>query len=233
MLGVLRPGDAAVDVGAFNGGYAYWMRSAVGDGGTVLAFEPQPEAAAQLRRYVSAFAWTNVTVVECAMSVQPGERTLLVPGEGPSPGASLVGASLPPRPRGYTVRVDTLDLALAAHAPASRVRLLKCDVEGHELEVFRGAERMLREHRPSILFECEARHLRGVTMHDVFAHLADLGYRGTFYWRGATMDVAHFDVRVHQVEGRRPYANNFAFVPVVADRVISGQSSSDRTTGET
>lgn len=216
MLGVLHPGDLAVDVGAFKGGYAYWMRHAVGGDGAVLAFEPQPEAVSQLRRYVSAFAWTNVTVVECALSAEPGERTLMVPGDGPSPGASLVGASLPPEPRGYAVAVDTLDRALAVHAPESRVRLLKCDVEGNELDVFRGAEQMLREHRPSVLFECEARHLRGVTMHEVFAHLAERGYRGTFFWRGTTMDVAHFDTRVHQVEGRRPYANNFAFVPVTA-----------------
>lgn len=213
MLGILRPGDVAVDIGAFKGGYAYWMRRAVGDDGAVLAFEPQPEAAARLRRYVSAFGWANVTVVECALSAEPGERTLMVPGEGPSPGASLVGASLPPGPRCYSVRVDTLDRYLAVHAPGLRVRLIKCDVEGHELDVFVGAERTLREHRPSVLFECEARHLRGVSMQDVFAHLNGHGYQGTFFWRGVTMDVALFDVRVHQLEGRRPYANNFAFVP--------------------
>lgn len=218
MLGVLRPGDVAVDVGAFKGGYAYWMRRVVGDQGTVLAFEPQPEAVSRLHRYVSAFAWANVNVVECALSAAPGDATLMVPGEGASPAASLIGASLPPVPRSYTVTVDTLDRYLAAHAPASRVRFIKCDVEGHELDVFRGAERTLREHRPSILFECEARHLHGVTMQDVFAHLNGLGYQGTFFWRGAIMDVVHFDVRVHQLEGRRPYANNFAFVPVSPSR---------------
>jgi len=213
MLDVLRPGDVAVDIGAYKGGYACWMRRAVGDEGGVLAFEPQPEAVSLLRRYVSAFAWSNVTVVECALAAEPGERTLMVPREGLSPGASLVGASLPPGPRGYTVRVDTLDRYLTAHAPASRVRLIKCDVEGQELDVFLGAERTLREHRPSILFECEARHLRGVTMEDVFAHLDGRGYQGMFFWRGTAMDVARFDARAHQIEGHRPYANNFVFVP--------------------
>ncbi len=213
MLGTLRAGDVAIDIGAFKGGYAYWMRTAVGGDGGVFAFEPQPEAVSRLRRYVSAFGWTNVTVVECALSAEPGERTLMVPGRGPSPGASLVGASLPPGPRAYSVRVDTLDRYLAAHAPSLRVRLIKCDVEGHELDVFLGAERTIREHRPSILFECEARHLAGLNMQDVFAHLNGRGYRGAFFWRGATMDVALFDARVHQREGRRPYANNFAFVP--------------------
>ena len=45
MRSVLRHGDVAVDVGAYKGGYTYWMREAVGDAGTVFAFEPQPELA--------------------------------------------------------------------------------------------------------------------------------------------------------------------------------------------
>ena len=38
------------------------------------------------------------------------------------------------------------------------VSLIKCDVEGHEGEVFRGAEQLLRQDRPILLFECEQRH---------------------------------------------------------------------------
>ena len=213
MSGALRPGDLAVDVGAYKGGYAYWMRRAVGGEGRVLAFEPQPEAASMLRRYVAAFSWQNVSIAEVALSSGPGERLLLRPGDGPSPAASLVGASLPPGPRSYPVKVDTLDRCLAELAPHSRLRLLKCDAEGHELDVFLGARDTLSEHRPAILFECEARHLRGGTVEDVFAHLAGLGYRGRFFWHGQSVDVAGFDARVHQVEGRRPYANNFVFLP--------------------
>ena len=67
MSGALRPGDLAVDVGAYKGGYTYWMRRAVGGEGRVLAFEPQPEAATMLRRYVAAFGWRNVGVAECAL----------------------------------------------------------------------------------------------------------------------------------------------------------------------
>jgi FkbM family methyltransferase len=212
MSDVLRPGDLVVDVGAYKGGYTYWMRRGVGEEGRVLAFEPQPEAASLLRRYVVAFAWQNVTVLEVALSSAPGERTLLRPGDGPSPAASLVGASLRPGARALPAKADTLDHCLAHLAPGSRLRLLKCDAEGHELDVFLGARDTLREHRPAILFECEARHLSGGSVEDVFAHLQGLGYRGRFFWQGESVDVARFDAGVHQVEGRRPYANNFAFV---------------------
>jgi FkbM family methyltransferase len=212
MMRKLGRADTAVDVGAHKGGYTYWMRRAVGSAGRVFAFEPQPEAASLLRSYVAAFGWSNVEVVEMALSSGPGERALMRPGAGPSPAASLVGASLPPSPRVIGVRVDSLDRFLATRSPASRISLIKCDVEGHELDVLLGAGSTLREHHPSILVECEARHLRGHSMLDVFHHLAVLGYRGSFFWRGKEEDIARFDASVHQVEGRRPYVNNFAFV---------------------
>lgn len=207
----LALGDTAVDVGAYKGGYTYWMRRAVGDTGRVIACEPQPEAAELLRSYVSAFGWSNVEVIEAALSSAPGTQPLLRPGAGPSPAASLVGASLPPSPGRTEVRVDTLDRVLAGAARTSRVGLIKCDVEGHELDVLRGAESTLREHRPAILVECEVRHLRGHDMGDVFLHLEALGYRGSFSWGDEEVDVARFDPRVHQVAGRRPYVNNFRF----------------------
>ncbi|MEQ1856678.1 MAG: FkbM family methyltransferase [Longimicrobiales bacterium] len=213
LRATLGPGDVAVDVGAYKGGYTWWMRRAVGGAGLVLAFEPQPAATRMLRRYVSAFEWTNVTVVECALSSEPGSRALRVPDARPSPAASLVGASLQPGATEYAVDVDTLDRQLPRISADARVALLKVDVEGHELDVFRGARGTIAEHRPAIIFECEARHLRGTTMDDVFTHLMASRYRGSFLERGRLVDLAHFDAGRHQVEGRHPYVNNFVFLP--------------------
>ena len=213
MRGVLRRGDVAVDVGAYKGGYTYWMREAVGDAGTVFAFEPQPELASYLRQCVHDFSWRNVRVEECGLSSESGERPLYAPGAEPSPAASLIGASLPEGSRGYDVRVDTLDRFLAEQGPEWPVRLIKCDVEGHELDVFLGARETLGTHKPLLLFECAARHHPSRSVADVFGHLERLGYRGFFFWRGSELDVAEFDVALHQKEGRRPSGTNFIFVP--------------------
>jgi len=213
MRSVLRPGDIAVDAGAFKGGYTFWMRSSVGSAGTVLAFEPQPDLASYLRDRVGDFGWRNVRVEEMALSSEPGRRLLRLPGRGPSPGASLVGASLPEGGQSYEVRVETLDRFFASSPAPGPVRLIKCDVEGNELGVFRGAERTLTRDRPLLLFECEARHLSGHTMQDVFAHLEARGYRGSFFWSGQRLDVRRFDPGLHQLEGRKPYGNNFLFEP--------------------
>jgi hypothetical protein len=62
--------------------------------------------------------------------------------------------------------------------------------------------------------ECEARHAPERRVEDVFAHLARLGYEGSFFWRDERRAVADFDVARHQIERRRPYVNNFLFQPV-------------------
>jgi FkbM family methyltransferase len=219
LRGVLSPGDVVVDAGAYKGGYTLWMRNAVGPAGEVYAFEPQPELADFLRKAVTAFGWENVHVREAGLSSEGGERVLHAPVGGPSQSASLVveheGA------RSYPVRLESLDSFFsrlealaegsAERGAGSRVSLIKCDVEGHELAVFQGAARLLEKHRPKLLFECEVRHVAPGRVHDVFRYLESFGYHGSFFHGGRLIDISHFDPSTHQVPGRLPYANNFVF----------------------
>jgi FkbM family methyltransferase len=211
LLTRLGPGDRAVDVGANKGAYLYWMRTAVGPGGSVLAFEPQPGLARYLEAVRERMGWENVSIRECALSDAPGTGTLHVPGWENSPGASLE-AEVGGTPR--EVAVDTLDRQLEG---AGAVRLVKVDVEGHELAVFRGATRTLSTYRPALLFECEARHLGGRSPHQVFAFLKGLGYRGAFFSARGLRPIGEFDPAVHQCRGpgrfwEAPnYCNNFLF----------------------
>jgi hypothetical protein len=93
-----------------------------------------------------------------------------------------------------------------------RVSFLKCDVEGHELNVFRGAEQLLRRDRPVLLFECEQRHHGGRPISEVFTYLEGLGYSGRFFDGLRLAPLAEFDPRRHQASPDAPgYCNNFVF----------------------
>src|SRR5262245_25877130 len=219
VLSALSAGDVAVDVGANKGAYLYWMRRAVGAGGSVIAFEPQARLAAYLRVLVSEMQWTNVSIRETALSDSSGSRVLHIPGTGDSPGASLEDAVLASGDcRDETCSIDTLDRQLAEQG----VALIKVDVEGHELAVFRGAERTLGQSRPTLLFECEGRHLTRHTTRDVFAFLEARGYEGWFFSPGGLTPVAEFDEALYQRRGpgrfwKEPgYLNNFLFRPATA-----------------
>ena len=106
----------------------------------------------------------------------------------------------------------TLDDYFAVR-PGVRVALIKCDVEGHELRVFQGGERVLREHQPALLFECEARHRGGAPVEDVFRWLEARGYRGSFFLGGERRGVESFTADLQRDPHRRPYVNNFVFTP--------------------
>ncbi|MET0619006.1 MAG: FkbM family methyltransferase [Thermoanaerobaculia bacterium] len=213
LLERLAPGDAAVDVGANKGAYLYWMRRAVGPGGSVIAFEPQAGLARYLENVRTCLGWENVSVREVALSDSAGRKSLHVPGWENSPGASLeiaVGGNA------REVDVDTLDHQLEG-AGLPRIALVKVDVEGHELAVFRGAEQTLSSSRPALLFECEARHLSGRSPHEVFAFLTGLGYRGAFFSPRGLRPIGEFDPAIHQRRGpgrfweAAGYSNNFLF----------------------
>ena len=76
---------------------------------------------------------------------------------GHSPGASLTHKAV------EADHFTTLSVPVVAlddyFAESDKVTLLKIDVEGAELGVFKGAERILRQHAPLLVFECENRHL--------------------------------------------------------------------------
>jgi FkbM family methyltransferase len=217
VAATLRPDDLAVDIGAHKGTYTYWMRRAVGPAGRVVSFEPQPRLAAYLRSVTALMGWRNVDVRQYALTDVPGTAVLHVPGKsGMSLSASLDSATyVADAGFHYECAVDTLDRQMRG---TGRVALVKVDVEGHELQVFRGAEGLLKRDAPALLFECEARHLRRHSMRDVFGYLEGLGYEGAFFAPVELRPLDEFDPAVHQREGgagtgRVPYCNNFLFTP--------------------
>jgi len=214
MRALVRPGDVVADIGANKGAYLYWLRHTVGASGKVFAFEPQPKLARYLRDIGAKLNWANVQVNEVALSETTGTAKLHVPGDGESPEASLENSIENVSGHTYECQIDTLDHQLKA---AGRVSFLKIDVEGHELAMFRGAQNILTQHAPGLLFECEARHLRHHTMQDVFNFLGGLGYAGEFFSTTGLRPLSEFDPKQHQKQdGPRfwdqpGYCNNFLF----------------------
>ena len=83
-------GQVAVDVGAHRGALTYWMLTAAGRTGRVVAVEPIPELAAYLRRLGTEGGFDRLCVVEAALSSASGTTTLHVPSAGYTGTASVV-----------------------------------------------------------------------------------------------------------------------------------------------
>jgi FkbM family methyltransferase len=206
----LGSGDTAVDIGAHKGGYTYWMYRAVGPGGKVFCFEPQPCLADYLKKIVMNSGYKTIIIENLALSSRRGSAELFITGskKASSPGASLEIHKNKGTGRSCTVNTETLTDYLRT-SKVRPVKLIKCDVEGHELEVFKGAEGILREDCPVLLFECESRHHGKESIHGVFKFLKDLGYKGYFFLRSRLLPLSALEDEKVKNPGTR--INNFVF----------------------
>ena len=146
----LRPGMIFYDVGANIGFFSLLAARIVGKDGRVVAFEADPEVAGRLRDHVlrNAFAW--IAVEEKAVWSEPGTVYFARTDPATSPDRGLGHVVAAGGDGTIEVSAESLDdYAWSRPAPD----FLKCDVEGAEVEVFRGAERLLKEKRPGIICE--------------------------------------------------------------------------------
>jgi FkbM family methyltransferase len=207
----VRQDDIVCDIGANKGSFIYWLSCWCWDG-KVVAFEPQPELARRLVNTCNAIKLSNVTVEAKAVYSRSGNRTLFIPTQH-QPGASLHNNEKDCKT--IPVSVVTLDDYFCSDA---RIGLLKIDVEGAELHVLKGAERILRTCAPILVFECENRHLESGTVKDTFSYLENLGYEGRFICRNRILPISKFDPSLHQRQDgewfwkNKDYCNNFIFV---------------------
>jgi len=180
----LRPGDACVDVGAQLGYTAAQAVEAVGPEGRAVLFEPDPRPFAELRR--SFGGRSGCELVQAACSDHPGTVTFNLAG---TVGHSRVVED----GRDWNVRqlseVPTvvLDDWLEARA-VGRIRLLKMDIEGHELAALRGLRRTLEAGAIDVLVMESNAHLQrqnGYEPGHLHAMMTRAGYAGAFLERRA------------------------------------------------
>lgn len=207
------PRDGCViDIGAHKGAYTFWLSRRVGTAGKVYAFEPQNALADELRGHFGGCG--HVEIHENALSDVAGDATLFRPLGANSPAASLNAASVGETGVPVEVKAATLDEFIEAKG-SPKVHAIKCDVEGHELAVFRGGRRVLERDHPVLYFECEGRFHEGSSggtpMAAVFDFLRSLGYDGYFLDWGRRRSINEFDPAKHQTRGKKPYVNNFFF----------------------
>jgi FkbM family methyltransferase len=200
---LVTPELLAVDVGANYGVYTAAMLKA---GAKVVAFEPLKECADALHLF-SAGCRGRLIVHETALSDHPGVATLHLPHDQ---SRALTGlATLSPISARHEDR--QVDLRTLDSYELINVRLIKIDVEGHELSVIRGAERTIASnHQPSLVIEIEQARLdRPIT--DVFAHVIALGYEGWFLRGRRLYPIDDFHVE-RDGPPAGPNVRNFIFV---------------------
>jgi FkbM family methyltransferase len=134
----------------------------------VIAFEADPEIASRLREHVERNGFSWATVEEKA--VWSASRRILFartdPKASPDRGLGHVVNSA----SADTIEIDAVSLDDFVRNFGVAPDFIKCDVEGAEVEVFRGARRLLAEKRPGILCEIHSEQNRRALL-DEFVRL--------------------------------------------------------------
>jgi FkbM family methyltransferase len=134
----------------------------------IYAFEPHPTNTLRLVENIELNRISNVEVVRAAASSFEG--TVAMAESSPMMHSVKSTGSL---------RVACITLDAFIVNGGLRVDLIKIDVEGHELEVLKGAMSLLQTQHPAVVCEVDDRHLKrmGTSAADLRHFLNRLGYR--------------------------------------------------------
>jgi FkbM family methyltransferase len=209
----IKKDDKVFDIGAHKGAYLFYMSKIVGKSGKVYAFEPQSILYKYLLTLKGLFS-CEVILENLALSDSSKEQVLNIPAHK-NENKSSPGASLSNNFAGQkiikTEKIQSISLDEYCSRSNIRPDFLKIDVEGHELEVLKGAEEILKSYKPGLIVEIEERHIGIEKLNETINFLLSLGYKGYFFKGKEKLPLSEFNPALHQNPTSKPYCNNFVF----------------------
>jgi FkbM family methyltransferase len=203
---VLRPGMIVLDIGAHHGYYTLLASTKVGPTGRVISFEPSPRERDFLLRHLWMNRCENVVVESAALGNDPGMAEFFVV-EGTESGCNSLRPPNVDKPVEICrVQVHRWD-QYAERESVGQLDFVKLDAEGGELEILRGAERMLEQApRPVILAEVQDIRTRpwGYDASEIIRFLEERN----FFWHRILPDG-----KLVPAPQQNSYDGNFVAVP--------------------
>jgi len=147
----LRRGEVVYDIGAHVGLYTLLSSARVGTTGHVYAFEPLERNLVYLRRHIELNHLSNCTVVEAAISDSTGLRHFDPTAHDSAGHFSDVGRLMV-----HTLALDDFLWSEKGRRPPNAIKI---NAEGAELEVLRGARRLITEFSPTVFLSTHSEQL--------------------------------------------------------------------------
>lgn len=210
----------AIDIGANIGIYSRYLSNIFEQ---VEAFEPLMEAS----KYLKNANLKNVTVYNIALSDYKGNVDFNIPVKKGVEryGNSSIENSISNKfdeVKHINVRTEKLD-----NYKFENIDFIKIDVEGHEMQVLKGAQKTIQKNKPVIQIEIETRHLpEKIKIKDIFHWFNNCGYEGYFFKDNELNSIEKFNeeyqnkyldknnsIKLSNKLKSKLYVNNFFMVP--------------------
>lgn len=182
---LVKPGDFVIDLGANIGWYSNVLAGLVGKEGRVYSIEPIPDTFRLLSTIIKKLGLKNIQPLNYAISEKDGSAIMEIPLHGYG-GKNFYMARIISRKESggsakqHTVSLRSLDSLFLD--VADKVTFIKCDVEGHELAVIKGASGFFQKTKPAMFIEVGGSPEKsGSSASELFDILKQYGYSAYFY----------------------------------------------------
>jgi FkbM family methyltransferase len=157
-----KPGTAVLDIGSHIGTFTFAMSKAVGDSGTVFAFEPQRKIYRELRKNCELNGIKNAVCHRVAIGDQPQIIEMDIETYPGSEGSTGIGHG------GDRAEMRTID-----SFNFSNISFIKIDVERSEEQVLDGMVNTILTNKPVIVIELQGGYLWESAPSDIKQKMVD------------------------------------------------------------
>ena len=196
----MRENESALDIGANFGIYTHFMSKVVGRTGKIYAFEPVPFTFETLKIVARILGFThNAELINKGCSDENGTIEFSVPVQDSgafAAGQAYIGkrnddhAGKEKQVRwNATRKVEAEIVRLDDFLPEIKdLSMVKADIEGAELLCFRGAEKMISKHLPTVICEINPWFMEGfgLKLEELTDFFLEKGYDLYFYTEDKT-----------------------------------------------
>jgi FkbM family methyltransferase len=177
LRAIVKPGDVCMDLGANVGAYTLVMAFAAGPAGRVIAVEPNPTVAAELRANVSLNALMNVDLIQAAVAPHDGEMPFFLPDDR-ADNLMTSSASQTSRARREATVKAVSGRTLEAALKGAALRAAKIDCIGSEVTVLEQLAGVIERDKPYLFIDYRLRAWRlfGRRPEEAVDMLRSLGY---------------------------------------------------------
>ena len=173
LKNILRNGQNCIHIGASDARHSYVMSGIIGNG-QVYAFEPSSYSYCHLVLMVKLHRISNINTYNLAVSDKAGSVCLVTPekstGHAGRSFAYITGldnsnikrtdikADTTTKEEVRTISID--DFVSQNHI--KRIDFIRCDTEGSEMLILRGAVKTIEKHKPNLLIEIHNDALKNI-----------------------------------------------------------------------
>ena len=176
---LVNSGRASIDIGVYRGVYSYHLLKY---SEFVYSFEANPLLISKLNKGFKNF--NNIKIENFAISSSSGQTQLKIPFRDVSADYDyeqkyqLGIASIHPENHLQELKYHTVDvqkITLDEYNFNHKIGFIKIDVEGHEMDIIKGAKNLLGRDKPNLLIEIEEKHT-GIFPQLAISEIKNYGY---------------------------------------------------------